>query len=109
MPYVVEVGGDIDIGTVDDLDEPVINAIERGQRPVILDLSECSFMDSSGVRLLLRAYHLLHPDGDQARLLAVVAHNHVARLLRLTALDKMFPVVGSRAEAEGALDFPQPA
>jgi anti-sigma B factor antagonist len=109
MPYVVEVGGDIDIGTVNDLEEPVITAIEHGQRPVILDLSECSFIDSSGVRLLLRAYRLLHPNGGQFRLMAVVARDHVARMLRLTALDSVFPVVASRAEAESVLDFPQSA
>jgi len=34
----VEVGGDIDMATVNDLEEPVIRAIERGRQPVILDL-----------------------------------------------------------------------
>jgi hypothetical protein len=41
--------------------------------------------------------------------LVVVARDHVARLLRLVALDKVVPVVGSRAEAEGRLDLPTPA
>jgi hypothetical protein len=39
----------------------------------------------------------------------VVARDHVARLLRLVALDKVVPVVGSRAEAQGRLDLPTPA
>ena len=105
MPYVVEVGGDIDIATVDGLEAPVIEAIQAGQRPVILDLSECPFIDSSGLRLLLRAHHLLFDDGAGARgrVMAVVARDDVARLLRLTGVDKVIPVVTSRAEAEGLL------
>ena len=107
MPYVVEVDGDIDIATVDDLEEPVISAIRQGRQPVILDLSECVFMDSSGIRLLLRAHRALQADGNgHVRLLAVIARDHVAGLLRLTSVDKVIPVVASRGEAEGFLAAP---
>jgi anti-sigma B factor antagonist len=103
IPYVVEVDGDIDIATVKDLEEPVISAIRLGRRPVILDLSECVFIDSSGIRLLLRAHRLLQDGDGDGRLLAVVARDHVARLLRLTSVDKVIPVVASRDEADGRL------
>jgi anti-sigma B factor antagonist len=104
MPYVVEVEGDIDLDTVDELEAPVIRAIQDGRRPVILDLSDCTFMDSTGIRLLLRAHRLLH-EGPNGRgpMLAIVAHDHVASLLRLTSVDKVIQVVASRADAEGAL------
>ena len=108
-PYVVEVGGDIDIATVSDLEGPVIRAIEQGRRPVILDLSDCVFIDSSGIRLLLRAHHALSEDGVGMHQLAVVARDQVARLLRLVALDKVLPLVESRPEAEARLDLPTPA
>ena len=64
VPYVVEVGGDLDIASVDDLEGPVIHAIRDGREPVILDLSECGFIDSSGIRLVLRAHHLLRERAD---------------------------------------------
>jgi anti-sigma B factor antagonist len=108
-PYVVKVEGDIDIATVGDLEEPVIGAIEQGRRPVILDLSDCVFIDSSGIRLLLRAQHALSDNGVGTHQLVVVARDHVARLLRLVALDKVVPLVESRTEAEGRLDLPTPA
>jgi anti-anti-sigma factor len=105
MPYVVEVGGDIDMATVDDLEAPVIDAIRDGEQPVILDLSECVFIDSTGIRLVLRAHHVLCESGndDGRNRLAVVARDHVAAILRTTAVDKVLPVVPSRAEAEGVL------
>lgn len=102
MPYVVEIEGDVDIATVGDLEAPVIRAIEQGRRPVILDLTECPFMDSSGIRLVLRANRLLQPDGNgHGGLLAIIARDHVASVLRLTSVDKVIPVVASRGEAEG--------
>lgn len=102
-PYVVEIDGDVDIATVIDLEQPVIGAIEAGRRPVIIDLSGCAFMDSSGLRLLLRAHHALKADGDGEGMLAVVARDHVARLLGLTGVDKAIAVVASRAEAESSV------
>jgi anti-anti-sigma factor len=107
MPYVVEIGGDLDMATVVDLEEPVIQAIRDGRRPVILDLSECPFIDSSGLRLLVRARHLLDggSDGGGRQLLAVVARDHVAGVLQLTAIDKLIAVARSRAEAEGMLEL----
>ena len=103
-PYVVEVGGDIDIATVTGLEEPVIAAIEGGRRPVVLDLTECAFIDSSGIRLLLRAHRLLHGGSNHQRpCLAVVAIGHVARMLEITAVDKVIPVRASRSDAEAAV------
>jgi anti-sigma B factor antagonist len=103
-PYVVEVGGDIDITTVTDLEGPVIWAIEEGRTPVVLDLSECSFIDSSGIRLLLRAHRLLHSESNHHQAsFAIAATGHVARMLEITAVDKVIPVHASRAEAEYAV------
>jgi anti-sigma B factor antagonist len=107
MPYVVEVGGDIDLATVDDLEVPVIGAIEQGRRPLVLDLTDCAFMDSSGLRLLLRAHRVLQTNGDgHGPPMVVIARDHVAGLLRLTSVDKVIPVVASRGEAEGLLASP---
>jgi anti-anti-sigma factor len=103
-PYVVEVGGDVDIATVAGLEEPVIRAIEEGRHPVVLDLGECPFIDSSGIRLLLRAHRLLNgtPNHHQPSL-AIAATGHVARMLAITAVDKVIPVRASRVEAEATV------
>jgi anti-anti-sigma factor len=105
MTYVVEVGGDLDLVTVGDLEAPLLDAIRGGRQPVLLDLSECVFIDSTGLRFVLRAHHLLaeSANGDGRNRLVVVARDHVAEILRTTAVDKVLPVVSSRAEAEGVL------
>jgi anti-sigma B factor antagonist len=103
-PYVVEVGGDLDIATVTDLERPVIGAIEEGRTPVVLDLGQCSFIDSSGIRLLLRAHRLLDGGSNHHRpSFAIAATGHVARMLEITAVDKVITVRASRAAAEDAV------
>jgi anti-anti-sigma factor len=47
---LVVAAGEVDLHTVGDLEAAVRAELE--QRPVVLDLSAVSFMDSSGVRLL---------------------------------------------------------
>lgn len=108
VPYVVEIDGEIDLATVKDLEDPVIHAIENGCRPVIIDLSECSFIDSTGLRLLVRAHHLLARDGagdGDRHDLAIVCRDQVASVMRQTAMDEIVAVAPSRAEAEGILEL----
>ena len=48
---VVVLGGEIDIATVDDVSAAVRAELARG--PVLLDLRELTFIDSSGLRMLV--------------------------------------------------------
>jgi anti-sigma B factor antagonist len=57
-PGVTTLGlrGEVDIATVGVLDQAIADALRReGVTTVVLDLSELSFMDSSGLGALLRA------------------------------------------------------
>jgi anti-sigma B factor antagonist len=101
---VVEVDGDLDIATVPHLEEPVIGAIREGRHPVVLDLARCVFIDSSGIRLLLRAHRLLNGKSGNGRpSLAIAATGHVASMLEITAVDKVIRVCATRAAAEAAV------
>ena len=102
--YLVEVAGEIDIATVEALEEPLIGAIEAGRRPVILDLGNCSFIDSTGMHLVLRAHTLLREDGGSETSLAIVARGRVLELLKITGLDQTLSIVATREEAESLLD-----
>ena len=53
---LVLVEGGLDISTAHQLAAPTEVAISAGC-PLVLDLSECSFMDVSGLRAVLRVHH----------------------------------------------------
>ncbi len=70
--------------------------------PVVVDLSEATFLDSTTIGVLLDARRAADSEGLA---LVVDEHSgaHVIRLLRTTRLDTVFDVYASRDEAVAAL------
>lgn len=99
----VSIEGEVDLATVSQLEAPVTAAIDRGSLPIIVDLSRCSFIDSSVIRALVRAALRLEPNGDAPHQLAIAAVGQPLDVLRLTSLDTRIPIYPSAAEAEAKL------
>jgi anti-sigma B factor antagonist len=92
---VLRIRGDLDIAVEDDAVAAVAQALTADPPPAVLviDLSEVEFMDSSGLRALLRM-HNRH--GSQIRLGPV--SNVVERLLQLTGTAELFSADGECPE-----------
>ena len=73
---VLSVNGDIDLDTAEAFEMSLTNAIGYGTSPVIVDLSECAFIDSSGLRLLISAGRILNGSGP---LTLIVANTNILR------------------------------
>ena len=93
---VLRITGDLDIAVEDDAVNAVAAVLATAPAPahLVLDLSAVEFMDSSGLRALLRI-HNRH--GEQVRLGPVSAV--VERLLELTGTTDLFPPDERAAEA----------
>lgn len=61
---VLAVRGDVDLLTAPELGAIVDSTIDRGHRPLTLDLSACGFMDASGLRVIAAAVGRLGSTGD---------------------------------------------
>ncbi len=95
--HVVSVRGELDLATGPEFERALGAVREGGAESVIVDLSDCSFMDSTGLHLLTRAQRRQDDAGGQ---LAVVSANRsVLRLFQLSELDEVFAIYPSRAEA----------
>jgi anti-sigma B factor antagonist len=93
--------GELDAATAIRLDDSVKEAVIDTEGAFVLDLSELTFMDSSGVGALLRARSLL---GREERQLAVVCPpGPVRRVLGLIGVADLFAFFDTRADAERAL------
>ena len=98
---LVSVAGELDISTAEELTEPTRLAV-NAVCPLILDLSACTFVDSTGLRFVLHAHTAL---ADSGRAMAVVIDNpHVRELFSLTAIDLTVPVFANLDEAIEWLD-----
>jgi anti-anti-sigma factor len=93
---VVAVRGELVLDTAPNLREPLERAAQDSDRPLVVDLSECVFMDSIGLAMLL---HGAKPLQDGEANVALVANGEVRRLLRLTAIDQTLPAFDSLDDA----------
>lgn len=50
----VRLGGDLDLAGLTDVDPQIQALLRRDPQPVLLDLADVAFLDSSGVTLLIR-------------------------------------------------------
>ncbi|HEY3772870.1 MAG TPA: STAS domain-containing protein [Solirubrobacteraceae bacterium] len=82
--------GELDMSTVPQLSDSVRAQLNDGAGDLTLDLRELSFMDSSGLRLLIELYDGSRRDGWKLRLIAP-RHAGAALVLRATGADLALP------------------
>ena len=90
---VVSVMGEIDIAAAPNLDKKLEEVVDGGQVDIILDLSEVTFLDSSGMSVLVKYLKRVRTAGGQIRL--VVTIRRVRQVLEIASLDKVFPIFES--------------
>jgi anti-anti-sigma factor len=89
---VIVVHGDIDVAGGPILDNALLNADHLG--PVIIDLGDVFFIDSSGLRCLLGASRRARDRGTTVVLRSV--GSEVLRLLQITGTTDQFSIEGHR-------------
>jgi anti-anti-sigma factor len=85
----VSVSGDIDLATADEF-RLALDSAYRADNHVHVDLSQVTFMDSTGINALLRMRRSSGEVSGVVRLTA--ASSQVQRLLELTGVDGLFPI-----------------
>jgi anti-sigma B factor antagonist len=96
---VIAVSGDLDVLTAPQLRDQLIEAVEGGRRRLLVDLTGCTFVDSSGLSALVSGLKRLR--SLQGDLELVCPPGNVRRLVELVALDQVFELYDS-LEAAGA-------
>jgi anti-sigma B factor antagonist len=94
---VIEVGGQVDLYSAPEFKQRTARVIGEGAECVIIDLSRVTFMDSTGLGVLVGALKRMR--AARAELLLVVTDYDIERLFELTGLDGSFEVYRSRADA----------
>lgn len=99
----ISVQGELDLNTAPDLEGPLNETLESGEGSVLIDLSACEFIDSTGIALIVRAWQRLE-SGENGRALVICTHNdQVRRVLEITGLELSIPVHSTRDEALAAI------
>jgi anti-sigma B factor antagonist len=97
----VAIKGEIDLDSVPSLEPTLDASIRATAGDFVLDLSDLEFLDSSGLRLILRARALL---AREDRELAIVCPpGPVRRLFELAGIADLLFLYASREDAAAAL------
>jgi anti-sigma B factor antagonist len=105
--WVVSVAGEIDVHSGPSLREHLLRALANGERDLIVDLSGVSFLDSSGLGVLVTAHKRARAAGGMLRLAS--CQPAVATIFQITALDRAFSIHPSVEDAVAAPRPEQPA
>ncbi|HEU5061923.1 MAG TPA: STAS domain-containing protein [Solirubrobacterales bacterium] len=99
----ISVQGELDLSTAPSLEGPLDEALDSGEGSVLIDLSQCEFIDSTGIALIVRAWQRLD-SGENGRALVICSQNdQVRRVLEITGLELSIPVHQTRDEAIAAI------
>jgi anti-anti-sigma factor len=92
---IVAIAGELDLSTIPRMQAPLLEQI--GQRSAVLvDLSGLSFIDSSGIGILIQA--LRSADGTPVHILIAI-DSQVDRVFRITGISDALPVFTDRERA----------
>ena len=95
--HVVEPSGEIDLATAPELEARLGALFDSGTRRIIVDLGDVSFIDSTGLRALVKARERLDSAGG---ILVVVCHDvSIRRVFEVSGLVDLLHVVASRRDA----------
>ncbi len=97
---VLGVAGEIDVFTAPEFKSAINRAIETGMTNLVIDLTQVSYMDSSGFGTLLSATKRLRPKGGSINL--VGCSEAIERMMRITRLDTVFNLYRTVEDAVAA-------
>jgi len=94
---VLRVAGEIDVSSADRLRERIALLLSEGRTDLVVDLTGVTFMDSTGLGLLVGT--LKRVRGAGGRLVLVVDSERLLKVFRITGLTQVFTITGSLEDA----------
>jgi anti-sigma B factor antagonist len=94
---IVSLNGELDRAAKDEFGAALEEALSH-DRPLIIDLEHCSFIDSTGMGLLVRT----HKQAAHGKFALVAAGPQVHRVLDLVGIPAFVPTFDTRLDAMGA-------
>jgi anti-anti-sigma factor len=100
---VLSIAGELDMATAPQLQDQITDLLDSGQNRLVLDLSDVSFCDSTGLSVFVRAKNSCDEIGGEVRLAA--PQRGVRRILEVSGLIEVlhtYPTVGEAVAADSA-------
>lgn len=89
---VIRVIGEVDLYTVDQLQQAIQDVLHSEVKTLIIDLTDTSYLDSSGLSALLMAYKVLTSRDGILYVVVSASRPAVGRVLEITRLNAVFRI-----------------
>jgi len=98
----LSLSGELDLSTIDQLQSAVDAGVNGSAQLVVMDLRGLTFLDSTGLRLILRLHERLR--GQRGRLVLVQGPRRVHRVFELTLATEELEIVADPADVGAPAD-----
>ena len=97
--YLIALTGEVDLYTAPEFKQELLDAIAKGAKHVVVDLSGTTFIDSTTLGVLVGGVKRLRPNGGQLSL--VCSDRNITKIFEITGLDRVFTIHPTREAAVG--------
>jgi anti-sigma B factor antagonist len=101
--YVVRVAGEVDMSHEEELRAELRAAVDADTTGIVVDLTECEFIDSSAIRALLLSRAEKGPNQGSESLAVAASSDQILRILSVMGLDQVIPIEPTVDQAAAAL------
>jgi anti-anti-sigma factor len=101
--HVVRVRGEVDMSHEEELRGELRQAVAADAKGIVVDLTECEFIDSSGVRALLLSREAQGSQEGSEGLSVAASSEQILRILTVMGIDRVIPIRPTVEEAAAAL------
>ena len=90
--HAIDLAGELDLANAGDVERELVRVEAGDAGAILVDLSRLTFIDSTGIRVLVRAAARSRADGN--RLVLQRAPRPVLRVLRIAGVADLLPLAG---------------
>jgi anti-anti-sigma factor len=94
--FILTLEGEFDLSSAPAVRAALDGAVDDGMHRIVIDMLDCSFVDSTGLGVLLHTAKRIEGAGGMA---LVCVDEQIRRLLGLTMIDRTIPVFATREDA----------
>lgn len=99
---IVALTGEVDYSNVEAVERDVADGLREHEGPVVIDLAEVGYLDSSGIRMLFTFHRSLGAD-RRPFVVVVPEDSPLRRLLKVSGVAELIDTAPGRTEALGVL------
>lgn len=95
--YIIKVEGDVDASSSIHLDKAINEAVEKGQKNIVIDCSELQYISSAGLGVFMSYIQDFEDSGSKFVLFGL--SEKVANVFEILGLDQLLSIVDTKDQA----------